>query len=110
MARQLRLQGPVTPGNSGSLSYSRHSGVSGPGYFGYPGISAPALGFLPHHGPFSGNQSSMPKQKQSNLAQSRALVAIQPSHSGSSPQDLSITLPTKPSSELERLLSTRPQD
>ncbi|OAQ22553.1 hypothetical protein K457DRAFT_25951 [Linnemannia elongata AG-77] len=107
MARQLRLQGSVAPGNPGNLSYLRQSGIPGPGYLGYTGISTP--GFLPHLGPFPGNQSPMPKQKQSKLVQNRALVAIQPSHSGSTPQDSSIVLPTRPSSELERLLSTRPQ-
>ncbi|KAK5805488.1 hypothetical protein F5H01DRAFT_325445 [Linnemannia elongata] len=109
MARQLRLQGPVAQGNPGNLSYSRQSGIPGPGYLGYTGISTPAPGFLPHLGPFPGHQSPMPKQKQSKLVQNRALVAIQPSHSGSSSQDSSIVLPTRPSSELERLLSTRPQ-
>ncbi|KAH7054067.1 hypothetical protein BKA57DRAFT_526109 [Linnemannia elongata] len=90
MARQLRLQGSVAPGNPGNLSYSRQSGIPGPGYLGYTGISTPAPGFLPHLGPFPGHQSPMPKQKQSKLVQNRALVAIQPSHSGSSSQVSSI--------------------
>ncbi|OAQ25548.1 hypothetical protein K457DRAFT_23011 [Linnemannia elongata AG-77] len=52
MARQLRLQGPVAQGNPGNLSYSRQSGIPGPGYLGYTGISTPAPGFLPHLGPW----------------------------------------------------------